>query len=44
MFESLSSKLDKALKTLKGQGSITDVNVAATIKQIRRALISADVN
>lgn len=44
MFESLSQKLDKAIKTLKGHGSITDVNVATTIKEIRKALISADVN
>lgn len=44
MFESLSSKLDKAIKTLKGQGRITDVNVASTVKEIRKALIDADVN
>lgn len=44
MFESLSSRLDKAMKTLKGQGSITEVNVAATIKEIRKALVDADVN
>src|SRR3954462_6564611 len=44
MFESLSSKIDKALKTLKGQGKITEINVAATIKEIRKALIDADVN
>lgn len=44
MFESLSSKLDKAIKTLKGQGSVTEVNVATTVKEIRRALIGADVN
>jgi signal recognition particle subunit SRP54 len=44
MFDNLSAKLDQAIKTLKGQGSITDVNVAATVKEIRRALIDADVN
>ena len=44
MFDNLSSKLEKAFKTLKGQGSITEVNVATTMKEIRRALIDADVN
>jgi signal recognition particle subunit SRP54 len=44
MFENLSSKLDKAFKTLKGQGKITEINVAETIKEIRKALIDADVN
>lgn len=44
MFDSLSYKLDKAFKTLKGQGSISEVNVATTVKEIRRALIDADVN
>ena len=44
MFENLSVKLDQALKTLKGQGSITEINVATTVKEIRRALIDADVN
>ncbi len=44
MFENLTTKLDKALRTLKGQGAITEVNVATTVKEIRRALISADVN
>lgn len=44
MFDNLSSKLDKAFKTLKGQGKITDVNVAQTVKEIRRALVDADVN
>lgn len=44
MFESLSSKLEKAIKTLKGQGRITDINVAETVKEIRKALIDADVN
>jgi len=44
MFENLSSKLEKAFKTLKGQGQITDINVAATVKEIRKALLDADVN
>lgn len=44
MFENLSSKLDKAFKTLKGQGRISDINVAATVKEIRKALVDADVN
>ena len=44
MFDNLSNKLDKAIKTLKGQGSISEINVAATIKEIRRALVDADVN
>src|SRR3954467_599438 len=44
MFDSLSIKLDKAFQTLKGQGRITEINVAATIKEIRKALIDADVN
>ncbi len=44
MFENFSTRLEKAMKTLKGKGSITDVNVAATIKEIRKALVEADVN
>ncbi|MCU0430723.1 MAG: signal recognition particle protein [Cytophagaceae bacterium] len=44
MFENLSVKLDKAFKTLKGQGRITEINVATTVKEIRKALIDADVN
>jgi signal recognition particle subunit SRP54 len=44
VFDNLSTKLDRALKTLKGQGSISEINVAATIKEIRRALVDADVN
>lgn len=44
MFESLSQKLEKAIQTLKGQGRITEINVAGTIKEIRKALIDADVN
>lgn len=44
MFENLSSKLDKAFQTLKGQGRISEINIAQTVKEIRRALIDADVN
>ena len=44
MFDNLSQKLERALKTLKGKGQITDINVAATIKEVRRALVDADVN
>ncbi len=44
MFDNLSQKLDKAFKTLKGQGRITEINVATTAKEIRKALIDADVN
>ncbi|MCY7350473.1 MAG: signal recognition particle protein [Cytophagaceae bacterium] len=44
MFENLQDKLDKAIRTLKGSGRITDVNVASTVKEIRRALMDADVN
>ncbi len=44
MFDSLSEKLDKALHNLKGHGSITEVNVAETLKEVRRALLDADVN
>jgi signal recognition particle subunit SRP54 len=44
MFDSLSLKLEKAFQTLKGQGRITEINVANTVKEIRKALIDADVN
>ena len=44
MFDNLSFKLDRAFKTLKGTGKITEINVATTVKEIRRALIDADVN
>ena len=44
MFDNLSVKLDKAFKSLKGQGKITELNIASTVKEIRRALIDADVN
>ena len=44
MFDNLSDKLDRAFKVLKGQGSITEINVAETMKEIRKALLDADVN
>ena len=44
MFDNLSVKLDRAFKNVKGQGKITELNIAATVKDIRRALIDADVN
>ncbi|OWY26154.1 signal recognition particle protein [Sphingobacteriales bacterium UPWRP_1] len=44
MFENLQDKLERAFKTLKGEGTITELNVAATMKEIRRALVDADVN
>lgn len=44
MFENLSDKLEKSFKLLKGQGSITEINVAETLKDVRRALLDADVN
>ncbi len=44
MFDSLSSKLDKAFQVLKGHGKITEINVAETLKEVRRALLDADVN
>ena len=44
MFDNLTSKLDKALHVLKGHGRITEVNVAETLKEVRRALLDADVN
>jgi len=44
MFENLQDKLNQAFKTLKGQGRITEINVAATVKEVRRALTDADVN
>ena len=44
MFSNLSEKLDKALQVLKGHGSITEINVAETLKEVRRALLDADVN
>ncbi len=44
MFENLSDRLDRSFKMLKGQGKITEINVAETLKDIRRALLDADVN
>lgn len=44
MFENLSEKLERSFKTLKGEGKITEINVAETLKDIRRALLDADVN
>ena len=44
MFNNLSEKLDKALHVLKGHGSISEINVAETLKEVRRALLDADVN
>ena len=44
MFENLSEKLERSFKILKGEGKITEINVAETLKEIRRALIDADVN
>ena len=44
MFNNLSDKLDKALHVLKGHGKITEINVAETLKEVRRALLDADVN
>src|SRR5436309_13509751 len=44
MFESLSEKLESAFKQVKGEGRVTELNIAATVKEIRRALVDADVN
>ena len=44
MFEKLSDRLERSFKLLKGQGRITEINVAETLKDVRRALIDADVN
>ena len=44
MFENLSEKLERSFKTLKGEGKITEINVAETLKEIRRSLLDADVN
>ena len=43
MFENLSDKLDRAFKLLKGQGKISEINVAETLKEVRKALLDADV-
>ena len=44
MFESISNKIEKALHTLRGKGSITDINIAETVKEVRKALLDADVS
>ena len=44
MFESISSKIEKALHTLRGKGKITDINIAETVKEVRKALLDADVS
>ena len=44
MFDNLSNKLERAFKVLKGHGKITEINVAETLKEVRRALLDADVN
>ena len=44
MFDNLSERLESAFKQLKGEGRISEINVATTIKEIRRALVDADVN
>src|SRR3954467_8240462 len=44
MFESLSDKLERAFKVLKGEGKISEINVAETLKEVRKALLDADVN
>jgi len=44
MFENLSDRLERSFKILKGQGKITEINVAETLKEVRRALLDADVN
>ena len=44
MFENLNERLERSFKLLKGQGKITEINVAETLKDVRRALLDADVN
>ena len=44
MFENLSERLERSFKILKGEGKITDINIAETLKDIRRALLDADVS
>ena len=44
MFENLNERLERSFKILKGEGKITEINVAETLKDIRRALLDADVN
>ena len=43
MFENLSDRLERSFKILKGEGKITEINVAETLKDVRRALLDADV-
>ena len=44
MFENLSDRLERSFKIIKGEGKITEINVAETLKDVRRALLDADVN
>ena len=44
MFENLTERLESAFKQIKGEGRVTELNIAATVKEIRRALVDADVN
>ena len=44
MFDSLSERLERSFKILKGEGKITEINIAEALKDVRRALIEADVN
>ena len=44
MFENLSERLERSFKLLKGEGKITEINVAETLKHVRKALLDADVN
>src|SRR5215216_5592145 len=44
MFETLTERLESAFKQIKGEGRVTELNIAATVKEIRRALVDADVN
>ena len=44
MFENLTERLERSFKILKGEGQITEINVAETLKDVRKALIEADVN
>lgn len=44
MFDSLSERLERSFKILKGQGKITEINIAETLKDVRKALLDADVN
>ena len=44
MFENLTDRLERSFKVLKGEGKISEINVAETLKEVRRALLDADVN